>query len=104
MWGRNLEGQCGQGYASAKARAKAGFVGQLMAPRFVHALTNTPVARVACGGRFTLAVSTAGAVRACDRASIAARGCLTPVLHRVTALGLGRRHLRSAGNWASHKA
>ena len=62
MWGRNLEGQCGQGYASEKARAKAGFVGQLMAPRFVHALINTKIARVACGGNFTIAISREGGV------------------------------------------
>ena len=61
-WGRNVEGQLGIGFGSAKARAMAGNQLIKLTPQFVHRLMKNRLSRVSCGARFACGVGKDGKV------------------------------------------
>lgn len=61
-WGSGFRGQTGSGYTAGKAKAIATDNRISVAPRFVSALLQTPISRIACGASFTVAISQAGSL------------------------------------------
>lgn len=62
-WGRSTLGQTGHGFRNAKARTRAGLGNSFQGvPRFVTALIGVPVASVAAGPDFAVAITRKGQV------------------------------------------